>query len=269
MTPVASGITSIELLLDAAAEALVRDDWEALASAGMSSMAGHEAVSNRPHVTLLARSTPVPHPLHVAGVALPLPVLLGPPLLFGDGDRRVLARSVVPSAGLLALHQAVLSAAGDGDGEGAGYSASKGDSASAGYNTSEGDGDRADDGDSAGYSASEGVGVGVRVGEDHGAGGRHQRAGRGNRDGASDGPGDERGHARRHGMLDERGQGADDSRHLFAPGRWTPHVTLARRIRLVDLPKALRLLGPPIDAHGIALRRWDAATATISSIDVR
>lgn len=173
MSPGPSGITSIELLLDDAAEARVRSEWAVLAAAGMSSMAGHEAASNRPHVTLLARSEPVPHPLALA-VTLPLPLVLGPPLLFGDGDRRVLARSVVPSAELLALQRAVRDAAGAGD------------------------------------------------------------------------------------------SGADNH---FAAGRWSPHVTLARRLRLVDLPRALSLLGPPIEAQGAALRRWDAATATVSPVE--
>ncbi len=171
MTPDASSTTSIELLLDDAAEARVRADWDALASAGMSSMAAHPGASNRPHVTLLARSTAVPHPLLV-DAALPLPVVLGAPLLLGDGDRRVLARSLVPTAALLELQAAVVRAAGP----------------------------------------------------------------------------------------------SDDAR--FAPGAWTPHVTLAKRIRLDDLPHALGLLGPPIEARGVALRRWDAATATISPVPV-
>ncbi|GAA1424104.1 hypothetical protein [Agrococcus citreus] len=164
------GITSIELLLDEQAEARVRADWDALAAAGMSSMAAHTSASNRPHVTLLARPTAVPQPLRVEA-ALPLPLVLGPPLLLGEGERRVLARSIVPSAALLALQAAVLDATGEGD-----------------------------------------------------------------------------------------------EAALFAPGRWMPHVTLARRIRLVDLPGALGRLGPPIEAHGVALRRWDAATATVSTV---
>lgn len=108
-------MTSIELLLDHESEVRVRAEWEALAADGMSSLAHHDAPSNRPHVTLLARSTPVPQPLGIDAAALPLPLVLGPPLLLGDGDRRVLARSVVPSAALLALHEHVLRAAGPGD----------------------------------------------------------------------------------------------------------------------------------------------------------
>lgn len=166
------GVTSIELLLDDASEALVRAEWEALEGARVSSMAAHRSPSNRPHVTLLARPTPVAHPLAVDSGVLPLPLVLGPPLLLGDGDRRVLARAVVPSGALLALHEAVVGAAGPGD----------------------------------------------------------------------------------------------DPRHLL-PGRWTPHVTLAKRIRIADLPVALALLGGQIQAEGVALRRWDAATATVSPID--
>ncbi|ERG65231.1 MULTISPECIES: 2'-5' RNA ligase family protein [Agrococcus] len=107
-------ITSLELLLDDDAEAAVRRDWEALAAAGLSSLAGHTAASNRPHVTLAARSSPVPHPLSI-DADLPIPIELGPPLLLGSGERRVLARAVVPSAALLVLHAAVLRAAGEGD----------------------------------------------------------------------------------------------------------------------------------------------------------
>lgn len=204
MAPATGGTTSIELLLDAAAEAQVRAEWDLLAAGGMSSMAGHEAASNRPHVTLLARSAPVRHPLRVAS-GLPLPLTLGAPLLFGDGDRRVLARSIVPSAGLLALQRAVL--------------------------------------DAVGGLVDAGIDDRLERHDERDPHGHDER--------------DPHPHPHPH---DER---ADRS---FAPGRWTPHVTLARRIRLVDLPDALRLLGMPIEAHGVALRRWDAATATVSSI---
>lgn len=108
-------VSSLELTFDAALDAAVRAEWEALRAAGFSSLAAHTAPSNRPHVTLLAR-------LHLgtfdaAGLAglLPLPVALGAPLLFGSGDRRVLARSVVPSRALVALHTAVQAVAGAGE----------------------------------------------------------------------------------------------------------------------------------------------------------
>lgn len=164
-------ITSVELLLDAEAEAAVRAEWDALAAAGMSSMAPHASESNRPHVTLLARRGGVPHPLPLPDGILPLPLLLGAPLLFGDGDRRVLVRSVVPSAALLALHSAVRDAAGDGD----------------------------------------------------------------------------------------------DVDHM-APSTWTPHVTLARRLRLADLERALPLVGGELACEGVALRRWDAGARTVTAL---
>jgi len=169
----AAPITSIELLLDADAEAAVRAEWDALAAAGLSSMAPHASPSNRPHVTLLARrgGVPRPLPLALADRALPLPLVLGAPMLFGDGDRRVLVRSVVPSAALLALHAAVRDAAGVGD----------------------------------------------------------------------------------------------DVEHM-GQDSWTPHVTLARRMRLADLERALPLVGDAIDGEGVALRRWDAGTRTVTPL---
>ncbi|WP_291042157.1 2'-5' RNA ligase family protein [Herbiconiux sp.] len=184
-------VVSLELLLDPATEARIRAEWEALAGAGLSSLAGHTAASNRPHITLLVRTSltsPAAEAL-AAGVALPLPLELGAPLLFGSGDRRVLVRSVVPSPALLHLHSVV-----------------------------------------------------------------HELAG----------PGDDAPHTR--------------------PGEWTPHVTLARRLRLDTLPEALRLLDETADeaaddatdagpdaasqrrSAATALRRWDAASATVTDL---
>jgi len=51
-----------------------------------------------------------------------------------------------------------------------------------------------------------------------------------------------------------------------APGDWTPHVTLARRLRVASLPEALGLIGPPRAGTGTSLRRWDAATATVTPL---
>lgn len=163
-----SDIVSIELLLDPETEAQVRGEWDALASAGLSSLGAHTSPSNRPHVTLLVRSA---LPELTVGAALPIPVTLGAPVLFGGGDRRVLARSVIPSPELMSLHASVHAAAGDGD----------------------------------------------------------------------------------------------DAPHT-APGEWMPHVTLARRLKLTDLETALPLIGADIAGLGIALRRWDAATATVTEV---
>jgi 2'-5' RNA ligase len=51
-----------------------------------------------------------------------------------------------------------------------------------------------------------------------------------------------------------------------APGEWTPHVTLARRLRLVDLDDARGLLGPEREGAGVALRRWDSATREVTAV---
>jgi hypothetical protein len=108
-------IVSIELLLDPALETAVRAEWEALAATGLSSMAAYTAESNRPHITMLVRPT-----LALADVAPLLArsapeVTLGAPVLFGDGERRVLARSVVVSWALLGLHADLHAGAGAGD----------------------------------------------------------------------------------------------------------------------------------------------------------
>jgi 2'-5' RNA ligase len=163
-----SDIVSIELTFDAATEAAVRTEWEALAAAGLSSMAAHTAESNRPHLTLLARTSSVPHTF-AAGRMLPMPVTLGAPILFGQGERRVLARSVIVSAELLAFHASVHTQAGPGD----------------------------------------------------------------------------------------------DAPHT-EPGRWTPHVTLARRLRVETLAAALELLGADVVGDAVALRRWDSTTRTVT-----
>ncbi|SFI20240.1 MULTISPECIES: 2'-5' RNA ligase family protein [Microbacterium] len=57
----------------------------------------------------------------------------------------------------------------------------------------------------------------------------------------------------------------DDAAHT-KPGEWTPHVTLARRLRLDALDQALWLVGPPHAGTGIALRRWDSATREVTPI---
>lgn len=110
-------VVSLELLLDPVTEARIRAEWDALAGAGLSSLAGHTAASNRPHITLLVRTalTPLAAEALSAAVALPFPVELGAPRLFGAGDRRVLARSVIPSRALLQLHSVVHDLAGPGD----------------------------------------------------------------------------------------------------------------------------------------------------------
>lgn len=51
-----------------------------------------------------------------------------------------------------------------------------------------------------------------------------------------------------------------------APGDWTPHVTLARRVRLDALDDAVGVLGPVRAGAGVALRRCDSATRIVTAI---
>jgi hypothetical protein len=51
-----------------------------------------------------------------------------------------------------------------------------------------------------------------------------------------------------------------------APGQWTPHVTLARRLEVEDLTAALDVLPRQHAGRGVALRRWDAASATVTPL---
>lgn len=163
--------SSVELLLDPDAEAAVSAEWDSLAALGLSSLAGHASASNRPHLTLVARiDLPPPHRDAFAGVAA-FPITLGAPLLFGTGERRVLARSVVPSVELLDLRARVHSAVGAGD----------------------------------------------------------------------------------------------DAPHT-APGEWMPHVALARRLRVADLPSALDLIGGEIQGRAVSVRHWDAAAAVTTTL---
>lgn len=50
----------------------------------------------------------------------------------------------------------------------------------------------------------------------------------------------------------------------FGPGRWSPHVTLAPRIRSAQIGPALDALGavPEIDAQVVDCRRWDSERRT-------
>ncbi len=113
-TPIDARARSVELTFDEASDARVRAEWDALAAAGLSSLAPHTAPSNAPHLTLLERRSPLPEGLGLDTVALPLPLplVLGAPLLLGTGDRRVLARSVLPTPALLDLRAAVHAAVG-------------------------------------------------------------------------------------------------------------------------------------------------------------
>lgn len=164
-------VQTVELLPDDATDAVVRAQWDALAASGLPSQARHTAATNRPHVTL-AVCVAVPasaEPELVSTVAaLPVPLRLGGLVVFG-GRRRVLARLVVPTAGLLRLHATVA------------------------------------------------------------------------------------------GVL----AGCPAPTTLLDPGRWTPHVTLARGLREDQLGAALAVCaGEEVDGTAVAARRYDGDTRT-------
>jgi 2'-5' RNA ligase len=48
------------------------------------------------------------------------------------------------------------------------------------------------------------------------------------------------------------------------PGRWTPHVTLARRLTRAEVGAALALLGHTPDGTCVGLRLWDGESRSIT-----
>jgi 2'-5' RNA ligase len=100
---------SIELLLDQRADTAIRQLWQELSDAGLPSQLRVTSDTNRPHVTLVAAeriSPDVDDPLAELAEDFPLPAVLGAPLVFGGG-RLTLARLVVASEALLALHDEI------------------------------------------------------------------------------------------------------------------------------------------------------------------
>lgn len=100
---------SIELLLDAHSDAVIRSVWQDLDEAGLPSQVRVKSATNRPHVTLLAARRIAPDvdaTLRGLRDRFPLGVVVGTPLVFG-GPGLTLARLVIPSADLLALHAEV------------------------------------------------------------------------------------------------------------------------------------------------------------------
>ena len=105
---------SIELLLDAHTDTAIRAAWQALADAGLPSQVNVKSVSNRPHITLLAAeriSPDVDEVLRGLVPRLPLACVVGAHVVFGGPvfgrASLTLARLIVPSAELLALHAEV------------------------------------------------------------------------------------------------------------------------------------------------------------------
>lgn len=100
---------SVELLLDPASDAAIRSIWRALDDAGLPSAMHVKSDSNRPHVTMLAAAHidgGVDDALRELAPEFPFRCVIGAPVVF-PGPRMTLARLIVPSAGLLALHRDV------------------------------------------------------------------------------------------------------------------------------------------------------------------
>ena len=93
---------SVELLFDAGTEARLRQIWDDLDAADLPS----RLPAGRPHVTVAVAERILPDVdalLLPVAQQLPLECDVGAPVLFGQSNA-VLARLVVPSAALLALH---------------------------------------------------------------------------------------------------------------------------------------------------------------------
>jgi 2'-5' RNA ligase len=98
-------VHSIELIFDRDTEAAIRHIWEGLAGAGIPS----QAPASRPHVTLAVAESIAPDVDELLGAVaqrLPLRCAVGAPVLFGRANV-VLARLIVPTSELLALHAEV------------------------------------------------------------------------------------------------------------------------------------------------------------------
>jgi 2'-5' RNA ligase len=98
-------VHSIELLFDDDTEATLRRIWDDLSAADLPG----RTPAGRPHVTLAVAERIEPDVdalLRPVAQRLPLGCAVGAPLLFGQSNA-VLARLVVPSADLLALHAEV------------------------------------------------------------------------------------------------------------------------------------------------------------------
>jgi 2'-5' RNA ligase len=98
-------VHSIELVFDRDAEVAIRRIWSDLAAAGIPS----QAPASRPHVTLVVADRIAPDVdalLMPVAQRLPLRCAVGASVLFGKSNA-VLARLVVPTTELLAVHAAV------------------------------------------------------------------------------------------------------------------------------------------------------------------
>jgi 2'-5' RNA ligase len=97
---------SIELIFDEHTDAVIGNQWAALADAGLPSQGNVRTSSNRPHVTLIAADSIDPAidtDLSTLSDVVGMTVNIGALLIF-RGRRATAARLVVPSQPLLQLH---------------------------------------------------------------------------------------------------------------------------------------------------------------------
>ncbi|WP_330253909.1 2'-5' RNA ligase family protein [Nocardia sp. NBC_00565] len=104
-------VQSVELLLDDAADAEIRRQWQLLADAGIPSLAGKTTETNRPHITVAVARQIWPRIDHALDQLSfrPIPVRLGGLLVFGARNP-ILVRLVVPSEQLIALQRRIFAA---------------------------------------------------------------------------------------------------------------------------------------------------------------
>ncbi|MFC6154895.1 2'-5' RNA ligase family protein [Nocardioides yefusunii] len=95
---------ALELSFDAASEAGVVAQWEALKAAGIPSQADHRSMTNAPHLTLAAAvgidPAVVPQAVELVAPLLPTTLRLGGLILLGHGQRITIAHLVEPDAAL-------------------------------------------------------------------------------------------------------------------------------------------------------------------------
>lgn len=102
---------SIEILPDPDTESLIREQWSRLEAAGIPNAGRVRADTNRPHCTVVAGSSISPaadSALATVAQRLPFGLRVGGAVIFPAGHKFTLARSVVPSSELLAVHATIV-----------------------------------------------------------------------------------------------------------------------------------------------------------------
>ncbi|GGU80523.1 hypothetical protein GCM10010275_14090 [Streptomyces litmocidini] len=100
---------TVELLLDEAADLVVREAWRRLADAGLPSQARHRSPTNSPHLTLAScpeLTAPIRWELAEAAAVLPLAVRFTGVVRF-ERPTSVLAWALEPDSALTGLHRRV------------------------------------------------------------------------------------------------------------------------------------------------------------------